>query len=957
MKGLSAILIFILLLLVNFNFGLKASSDSYDDKIIDDLLNKRRLCETGYSQYPDSALIYTLQALETAESIYGFGSRRYVDIMADYLIPDFMDRPNLLEDIYDIVTTRFNPDSAYVSSAYYELGRVMSCNREYDRADYLYRLAAERMESVEDSLMTEYQRALNWYEKSGHDLCFMMLPVLDKAYKASSPYDNILRFKCYHQLANNYSRLYMEDYPDSPLGFYELAEKYFDDADEIDQTQMLYDKYKYLLNIDHRAAIKCIDRIIEILENKGDPELLNWKVMAYIIKGDYFHNELLDDLQALVFYAKGNELLDAPFHDGLRIKRVILGRLFTILLPFGMFDEACHVGEILVSLSEKYGSEEEKNKNLINLADCYLKSGKIGDSKKVIDIIERTLPSDISLMRDFYKVKGNYFYKIGDFTQAYQDYAKANKFPQTKSEDILLIEAMLRASSHVDHQQTRFIADSLNTKVLNTISNKILNISPQYREYWHLVCDEVLENEIYAAKNGVDLSLNLLELSLFRKGLLLRTQNEIRKILFSNSDLKEKYEFLNALKRELSGIGGAMDSKDFKNLQNQIDSIEWDLSYEALNNSPDLKEELFIDIDKIKKTLQGKDLAIEFIVTGTKSEKDNYYTSIIFSKNTSPIFIDLKEINDSITYKNIWGKMKPFLEEADNIYFSPDGKLNGIAIEFLQDENDEMAIDKYKLHRVMHLNNIHGEEAINNKKLVAFGISDYNSPMGEAETIDRSTMTDLPNVKFEMQSLQDKFGETQSEIYFNDNATEESFKNLNGRPIGILHFSTHGIYRDYDSLKDALEDSENFDQKIAQRLFNIDQESLSALVLRQGVLNWEKESLPAKEDDILTAEEIENMFFPELQLTVLSACDSGLGEINGEGIQGLQRAFKIVGSKNIICSPNKVDDYWSAQFMGELYEKLTDGCSIYEAFKTAQKNIKEAAPDNPKAWSSYILIE
>ncbi|MDE5998371.1 MAG: CHAT domain-containing protein, partial [Muribaculaceae bacterium] len=108
---------------------------------------------------------------------------------------------------------------------------------------------------------------------------------------------------------------------------------------------------------------------------------------------------------------------------------------------------------------------------------------------------------------------------------------------------------------------------------------------------------------------------------------------------------------------------------------------------------------------------------------------------------------------------------------------------------------------------------------------------------------------------------------------------------------------------------------------------------------------------------LLTAEEIETMRFPDLRLTVLSACDTGLGEIDSEGVWGLQRAFRIAGTKNLICTLSKVDDYWTAQFMDAFYEQAAKGKSIYDSFHIAQQWLYRELPDNPEIWSSFILIE
>ncbi len=210
---------------------------------------------------------------------------------------------------------------------------------------------------------------------------------------------------------------------------------------------------------------------------------------------------------------------------------------------------------------------------------------------------------------------------------------------------------------------------------------------------------------------------------------------------------------------------------------------------------------------------------------------------------------------------------------------------------------------------------------------------------------------------FEMEQLKNRISPIQLTVLFNDDATEKNFKKLSSSDISALHISTHGIYRTNEAINIAASDSTNDDYHIAQRLLRGDRESLSGLILRQGNLYWKSANIPYEEDDILTAEEIENMSFPNLQLTVLSACDSGLGEIDSEGVWGLQRAFRIAGTKSLICSLTKVDDYWTAQFMDAFYEQAAKGNSIYDSFHTAQRWLYNELPDNPEIWSSFILIE
>lgn len=87
------------------------------------------------------------------------------------------------------------------------------------------------------------------------------------------------------------------------------------------------------------------------------------------------------------------------------------------------------------------------------------------------------------------------------------------------------------------------------------------------------------------------------------------------------------------------------------------------------------------------------------------------------------------------------------------------------------------------------------------------------------------------------------------------------------------------------------------------------------------------------------------------------ACDTGRGEVDAEGVWGLQRAFRIVGTKSLICSLSKVDDYWSAQFMDAFYEQAAQGKTVYDSFQSAHRWLRNELPDNPEIWSSFILIE
>jgi CHAT domain-containing protein len=100
---------------------------------------------------------------------------------------------------------------------------------------------------------------------------------------------------------------------------------------------------------------------------------------------------------------------------------------------------------------------------------------------------------------------------------------------------------------------------------------------------------------------------------------------------------------------------------------------------------------------------------------------------------------------------------------------------------------------------------------------------------------------------------------------------------------------------------------------------------------------------PKGEDGILTAEEVESLDLDATELVVLSACETGLGEVaGGEGVFGLQRSFHQAGARTVIASLWKVDDAATQALMTEFYRNLWDPqrkLGKLEALRQAQLTI------------------
>jgi CHAT domain-containing protein len=186
-------------------------------------------------------------------------------------------------------------------------------------------------------------------------------------------------------------------------------------------------------------------------------------------------------------------------------------------------------------------------------------------------------------------------------------------------------------------------------------------------------------------------------------------------------------------------------------------------------------------------------------------------------------------------------------------------------------------------------------------------------------------------------------------------ANEESFKNLSGQSPELLHIATHGFF---------LADEKSIRETGFMQMINNQNNTYINPLLRSGLLfaganrAWKNENvIPGIEDGILTSEEIAHLNLSKTNLVVLSACETGLGEVqNSEGVFGLQRAFKLAGVKTIIMSLWKVPDEQTYQLMQVFYKNWLAGKSKHEAFKIAQKAIREKYP-NPYYWAAFVMLD
>jgi CHAT domain-containing protein len=125
--------------------------------------------------------------------------------------------------------------------------------------------------------------------------------------------------------------------------------------------------------------------------------------------------------------------------------------------------------------------------------------------------------------------------------------------------------------------------------------------------------------------------------------------------------------------------------------------------------------------------------------------------------------------------------------------------------------------------------------------------------------------------------------------------------------------------------------------------------------------NRRRDAKPGQEDGILTAEEIAALDLSGVEWAVLSACDTGVGQIlPGEGVLGMRRAFEIAGAGTTILSLWPVDDEAARDWMTRLYTgRLFHGLDTADAVKWASRAALEnrrakGESTKPFYWAGFV---
>lgn len=508
---------------------------------------------------------------------------------------------------------------------------------------------------------------------------------------------------------------------------------------------------------------------------------------------------------------------------------------------------------------------------------------------------------------------------------------------------------------------------------------------------------------------------------LFTKGLLLNSEINFRNFLVQSGDsvLLAKYDRLELLRRDIDASYQLPPEERAERLapaQREAAQLEKQLVKDCKEYG-NFMSALDGDFRSVASALGSDEMAVEFMDLDVRGQGRTYAAlylrkgwdaprlKVLFSRKDlealdygGKSFFDATRSRGGITqvYRDtlvgrlVWGELLPEMEDVRTVWFAPSGLLYQLGAEYLALDSVTNVSDRFELHRLSSTRLLADRTAARKSVRTAavFGGLNYDMDltdmreeherfkeyvfeeptdlyaeralMADSMTIDslasRGSVNYLPGTRNEAEFIGEQLmqADIPTDLFMGNEGTEEAFKALDGRSRNIVHIATHGFYFTDEQVA-ASGDAARF---LVREDAGGSPLSHSGLLLSGANYTLRGNALPAgMQDGVLTAREISLLDLQGADLIVLSACQTGVGEVRDDGVFGLQRGFKKAGASTLLMSLWSVNDAATMTMMNNFYAALMEGRGKYDAFRHALSRVRAEGFDDPYYWASFILLD
>ena len=567
------------------------------------------------------------------------------------------------------------------------------------------------------------------------------------------------------------------------------------------------------------------------------------------------------------------------------------------------------------------------------------------------------------------------------------------KHPETTS--MVFNLALLSAARGNMSQAISYLTRGTEVSEYNAALILTTGSEEQKRRYMSTLSSETdytVSLHLLSAPNDLSAARLALTTILRRKGRALDAMTEQLALLRSRSNPEDRalLEQLEAARSKLSTLVLNGSGRQTTDTEQQVAIAKLEAEAQRLEGAVSVRSAEFraqsqpVTIDSVQAVMPAGSVLIEIASylpfnTQARNRSERYgearYAAYVLSKEGQPKWVDLGDaaaINSDVTAlrkvlisprstnakqvgQALFGKvMRPILQLVGNthrLFLSPDGDLNLIPFGALVDDQDRYLVENYTityltsgrdlLRLQVHTNSKQGPVIFANP-LFSQGSDTSKQIALDADASDRGRRSgDLRNVRFG--PLPGTAGEATAlanvlsgvKVWTGAQATEARLKQVSGP--SILHVATHGFF-----LPDLVQDGAGPAGGRGLGLGNsaqTEREGGENPLLRSGLAlaGVNQHQSGAGEDGVLTALEAAGLDLWGTKLVVLSACETGLGEVkNGEGVYGLRRALVLAGSESQVMSLWQVSDAATRDLMAAYYQRLQAGEGRTEALRQVQ---------------------
>jgi tetratricopeptide (TPR) repeat protein len=784
----------------------------------------------------------------------------------------------------------------------------------------------------------------------------------------------------YAQLLNDYAVLY------SDAGKFKEAEPYFETALSIFQKQTGEKSAEYA----------------NVLQNYGN---LQRKMGRF--------SEAITNFQKCLSIRK--EVLGELHPD----YAVTLNALASLYKKAGNFEKAEPLYQEALNIRKNLFGEEnpEYATSLDNLANFYQNTQQNAKAeplyKKSLEIRKKIFGANHPIIAASMNNLAVLYTSTKQFAQAEQFYKDALAILKTNLSDkhpnylATLNNFCMLLQEQGKFQVAMPLFQQLTQNTLSLIQKNFSTLSENEKRQFWAVNKPYLDNFVLFTANCVKgkipkneaLAGEALDLLVMTKGIILNSTGKARKEILTSKDAQllaqyDEWVKLREMIAKLSNLGTAELKRrgiNLDSLENKAKNLEKSLSAKSKAFDEAFSSKV-ISWKDIQKRLSDKEVWLEFLRVQGENKEVLYVVFAVKKDSKNPEVLTLnngkileqEELyfyknsakfrkEDKESYKNFWKPLETLIGNAQKIYYSPDGvysQINPLALwdteknEYLWDRADIIFLTSAKdLLEKSTATKLQGKALLlgnpfyqidNNLKINADAI---NLDEQSSYWIQNPVFTSLPATDKEIsniESILQKLNGLQVKKLLRAEATETNLKKEMGQ-YNLLHLATHGFFipSDFEERSNAIISTE-----IAEDSQESNDPLLRSGLILAGVTDYfvNAKRSPDQEDGILTAYEIMNLPLDNVNLVVLSACETGLGKVQaGEGVYGLQRAFRIAGAKNLIMSLWKVDDTATQELMQSFYSELLKNPNQVQAFRNAQKQIREKYK-HPYYWAGFVML-